>query len=276
MSKDMIDLIIVLIGLIITVFIGWKQYYLAKKMNDFIQKQDVRDEKFRCDSVKAEAISFIQKYNRTNYKSDIYLLLLCIIAYEYNPIFPYRRKIYRDFCMLDESVRKQILSYYDINYNFDDDLFFDKNICDLIQDNRRLIWGESKHFDYFYNINYFTNALYKFGRELEPVDNNEFVTKVEDLLLKSNYDDNIEFRRTNLDNNFRYKFTTFDVAYLSLLVAKYIAIYYGEYVDNDIIDLFNSKVPHYDDYKGVRYMEDLFLETLFYVHFYKIDVENKV
>lgn len=31
MSKDMIDLIIVLIGLIITVFIGWKQYYLAKK-----------------------------------------------------------------------------------------------------------------------------------------------------------------------------------------------------------------------------------------------------
>ena len=178
--------------------------------------------------------------------------------------------------MLDESVRKQILSYYDINYNFDDDLFFDKNICDLIQDNRRLIWGESEHFDYFYNINYFTNALYKFGRELEPVDNNEFVTKVEDLLLKSNYDDDIEFRRTNLDNNFRYKFTTFDVAYLSLLVAKYIAIYYGEYVDNDIIDLFNSKVPHYDDYKGVRYMEDLFLETLFYVHFYKIDVENKV
>lgn len=276
MSKDMIDLIIVLIGLIITVFIGWKQYYLAKQMNDFIQKQDVRDEKFRYDSVKAEAISFIQKYNRINYKSDIYLLLLCIIAYEYNPIFPYRRKIYRDFCMLDESVRKQILSYYDINYNFKNNLSFAKNICDLIQDNRRLIWGESEHFDYFYNINYFTNALYKFGRELEPIDNNEFVTEVENLLLKSNYDDDIEFRRTNLDNNFRYKFTTFDVAYLGLLVAKYIAMYYGEYVDNDIIDLFNSKVPHYDDYKGVRYMEDLFLETLFYVHFYKIDVENKV
>ena len=251
--------------LVFMIVIGCAQICLAREMNLFSKRQDERDEKFRRDSVNAEVVSFIQKYNRKNFRSDIHLLPLCVMAYKYDPTYPYRRKIYRDFCSRTETVREQILARRGLTYDCKAEDMFYENIWSLIDKNRNVIWGDSGHFNYFYNRGYFNNTLIRFGEELQPFDNFEFVDEVEDLLLVSNSDDDIEFRRSALDDYFR-KSVLIDASYLCCLVSKYTAKYYGEF-DNESSDLI-------DDYEGKLYMEDMFLDALFYVYFYRINSDK--
>lgn len=93
---NIVELIVSVMTLIVTVIISLKQLRIEEDMTEFTQQQDERDEKFRRDSVNAEAIAFIQKYNQDGRNSEIYLLPLCVIAYKYDPTYPYRRAIYRD------------------------------------------------------------------------------------------------------------------------------------------------------------------------------------
>lgn len=262
MRMDMLELIVSVVTLIITVVISWKQLRLEKEMHLFAQQLDERDEKFRRDSVNAEAIAFIQKYNQDGVGSEIYLLPLCAIAYKYDPIYPYRRAMYRDFCSRTETVRKEILARCNMYYDCSEDKLFSKEILDLVYENWHIVWGGCEYFNYFYNIEHFTKALTKFGSELQPVNNLEFENEVTDLLLASNAE-GIESRRKDLDKYFGWA-PSIDVAYLCCLVAKYTACYYGEYDDND------KSVNLVGDYCGDLYMEDLFLDALLYVHLCQI------
>lgn len=267
---DLIELMVSIITLIVTVIIGWKQLYFGEEMNLFMKQQEERDEKFRRDSINAEAIAFIQKYNQKGNSSEIRLLPLCVIAYKYDSIYPYRRLMYRDFCSRTETVRKEILVRCNMYYDCSEDKVFHKKILDFVYDNWRTIWdaGGHKHFDYFYdNCKYFETALSKYGSVSRLVDNFGFENEVRSLLKPTN-DDDIESRRKDLDKYFK-RASSIDVAYLCCLVAKYIAIVYGEYDD------INKSVNLVDDYDGDLYMEDLFLDALLYVHLCQIKADKK-
>lgn len=282
MIMGVVELIVSVVTLIITVIISLKQLRLEEDMNEFTKDQDKRDREFRRDLVNAEAIAFIQKYNQEGYNSEIYLLPLCVIAYKYDPTYPYRRAMYRDFCSRTETVRKEILARRNMYYDCSEDKLFRKKILDsedeslskimldLVYENWHVIWGGDKHkyFDYFYkNCKYFTPALTEYGSVLRPIDNFEFENEVTDLLSESN-NKGIESRRKALDEYFGWA-PSIDAAYLCCLVAKYTACYYGEYDDND------KSVNLVSDYSGDLYMEDLFLDALFYVCLYQIDVNKK-
>lgn len=265
---NLIELIVSIITLIVTVIISLRQLHLEEDMNAFTKDQAKRDEEFRRDSVNAEAIAFIQKYNQEGNNSEIYLLPLCVMAYKYDPTYPYRRAMYRDFCSRTKTVREEILARRNMYYDCSEDKSFRKIILDSIYENWRTIWGASGHFDYFHkNCKCFTPALTEYGSVLCPIDNFEFENEVTDLLLESN-DKGIESRRKALDEYFGWA-PSIDVAYLCCLVAKYTACYYGEYDDND------KSVNLVSDYSGDLYMEDLFLDALFYVCLYQIDVKKK-
>lgn len=264
---NLIELIVSIITLIVTVIISLRQLHLEEEMNKFTKDQAKRDEEFRRDLVNAEAITFIQKYNQDGYNSEIYLLPLCVMAYKYDPTYPYSRAMYRDFCSRTETVRKEILARCNMYYDCSEDKLFSKEILDLVYDNWRVVWGESGHFDYFYNIKRFTEALTEFGSELQHPNHFEIENEVTDLLLASNAE-GIESRRKDLDEYFGWA-PSIDVAYLCCLVAKYTACYYGEYNDND------KSVNLVGDYCGDLYMEDLFLDALLDVYLCRIDANKK-
>lgn len=111
---DYISLIVAIVSafvavvtLIATIIIGRMQV----KQNN---KIDERDERRHSDMIYSDAIKFILKYSSSNYYSEIYLLPLCIMAYKYNPIYSYRREIYREFCSLTEEIQNCILERADI------------------------------------------------------------------------------------------------------------------------------------------------------------------
>lgn len=104
------ELFISLISLAVAVIIGIIQVKQSNRLEAFEKRQDARDEKRHNDVICAEATRFIQKYSEDGYEADIFLLPLCIAAYQYNPTYPYRREIYREFCGLTEDVQNTILS----------------------------------------------------------------------------------------------------------------------------------------------------------------------
>lgn len=263
-----VGLIVSVITLIVTVIISLRQLHLEEEMNKFTKDQARRDDEFRRDSVNAEAIAFIQKYNQEGNNSEIYLLPLCVIAYKYDPTYPYRRAMYRDFCSRTETVRQEILARRNMYYDCSEDKLFHKKTLDSVYDNWRTIWGTSDHFNYFYNIGYFTKALTEFGSELQPVNHFEIENAMTDLLMESKDDLQIEHKRRELDIYFRTA-SSIDVAYLCCLVAKYIAIDCDKYDDNKSVTLV-------DDYSGDLYMEDLFLDTLLYIHLCQIKADKKL
>lgn len=266
MRMDMVELIVSVITLIITVVISWKQLRLEKEMHLFAQQQDERDEKFRRDSVNTEAIAFIQKYNQDGVGSEIRLLPLCVIAYKYDPTYPYRRLMYRDFCSRTETVREEILARCNMYYDCSEDKLFKRKMYDLVQKNRLVIWNSGNHFNYFYdNCKYFTPALTEYGSKLCPVGGFEFENKVRGSLELTN-DNNAESIRDELDECFKTA-KSIDATYLCCLVAKYMALVHGECIDDD-------SVESSADYSGDLYMEDLFLDALLYVYLYRIDTDK--
>lgn len=103
------DLLVALISLAVAVILGVCQVRQANRVEVFERRLDMRDEKRYKDLVYSQAIQFIQKYSVGKPEAEIYLLPLCIAAYKYNPIYPYRREIYREFCELTDDVRTEIL-----------------------------------------------------------------------------------------------------------------------------------------------------------------------
>lgn len=90
---------VAIVTLIATVVIGKIQI----KQNCKMDKQNRRiDEQRRNATIYADATKFILKYSSPKYDTEIYLLPLCVIAYKYDSIYPYRREMYREFCSLTE------------------------------------------------------------------------------------------------------------------------------------------------------------------------------
>lgn len=274
------EIIFSFINLVIAIIIGGGQIYIAKNVKDFETKQDNRDEQRKNEQIYADATKFIQKYNRNGYESEIYLIPLCVVAYKYNPIYPYRREIYREFCSLTEDVQNEILKHLDIDLV---SCKYDNYFSDILNCAIRTI-ETYYHYDaqghyYYDNGKYFERALTNHGTEKVP-DNLRCV--LDDEAKKSlsspmcafasalykdgmmNFQDHLknllayhknEKSLASLSEYFQCSDET-TASYICCLIAKYSAIYNQIETDDD-------KNLGYDcDYSGNRYMEDLFLDTL--------------
>ena len=92
------------------------------------QEQIAKEDKLQKEHNEAEALKFIQKYNKTD---EIQLLALCVIASKYDATFPYRRQIYKDFCCLNHDIQKEILNKMNLDIrlmNIQSNNFFDNSL----------------------------------------------------------------------------------------------------------------------------------------------------
>lgn len=120
------ELVISLISLAVAGILGIIQVKQSNRMEAFEKRQDARDEKRHNDMIYAEATRFIQEYSENGYEADMLLLPLCIAAYQFNPAYPYRREIYREFCGLSEDVQKVVLNRCHIDIPcYKDDQYYD-------------------------------------------------------------------------------------------------------------------------------------------------------
>ena len=115
LAVAIVSAFVAIVTLIATVIIGIMQIKQNQKMDKQSQKIDERDEQRRNDMIYADATKFILKYSSPEHDAEIYLLPLCVMAYKYNPIYPYRREIYREFCSLTEETQNCILRRQNID-----------------------------------------------------------------------------------------------------------------------------------------------------------------
>lgn len=281
------EIVFAIVGIIVALVIGIGQIYIAKRVKDFETRQDARDEKRRSEQIYSEATRFIQKYSQNTHESEIYLLPLCVVAYKYNPVYPYRREIYREFCTLTEEVQNEIIKRFgfDIRSERTDTYYSDmlKRIIDTI----RIYYDGDADGRYFYdNGKYLERALTNHGTELVPddlrceIDEDEKQARKNPVVqaFSQDEDDKMDFVE-HLTNLLAYHknekplsafFGYFQqndeiiASYICCLIARYTAIYnYEECETDEEINL------GYDgDYNGIRYMEDIFLDALNTVEHY--------
>ncbi len=275
------DYINLIITLVVTLGIGACQIYQGYRMAKFEERQDKRDEKRRDDEIYAEATRFIQKYTVGCHKAEIYLLPLCIVAYKYNPIFPYSREIYREFCGLSEDVQNFILTRFNIDIPCNKSSHYFSDCLDELRNAIKEYCPGDK--DIFYdNGKYLKRALFNYG-EKEITDIQCAIDEIEqeqldhsivtNSILASNNSMEYETHITNLlafsadtkpisrlveeptslgtpiDNEFL-------MCYLCCVVAKYIPCYLNKNQKN------YKYTGNVTDYTGTMYMEDEFLLAL--------------
>ena len=237
----------------------------------------------------AESTRFIQKYSKNSYESEIYLLPLCVAAYKYNPVYPYRREIYREFCTLTEEVQNKILKRCDITIKSKRSGNYYSDMLAQIIHTTETCYNEDAKGRYFYdNGKYFERALLHHGNDLVPdnlqceIDEDEQIVRQSSVgvLLR---DDNgkMDFDK-HLTNLFAYHkdeqpltsllrfFTQNDEIVASYICCRIaiVTAWYNYTISEEI------KTGHDCDYNGQRYMEDLFLEALHTVEYHNVVKEN--
>lgn len=278
--SEIVQIVLSAVGVLIALVLGVWQIRLARQMKLFELRQDSRDKRHNDAVMFAEVTRFIQKYSNGGHKSDIYLLPLCVAAYAYNPSYPYRREMYREFCGLTEDVQNAILQRCELSIvskkRFD---FYSTVIKHIIEVVDTYYPGDQNIF--YDNGKYFESALLYYGEKTVPelrcpVDMDEanfrksgfstyrddksdmdYVAHITNLLAWHKTERPIYTLFYGLTNkcapNSADEIVT---SYLCCIVAKYVVIYNLNAPDN-----FESGCVC--DFIGDRYMEDLFLEALY-------------
>ena len=161
----LLEKIFAVVGILVALVVGIGQIYIAKRVKDFELKQDKRNEERKYNEIYATATRFIQKYNNKGYNSEIFLLPFCVSAYKYSPIYPYHRKIYREFCSLTEDVQNEILQRCKLNIkSFKCENFYD-NLLNFIRNEISIMYPGDKDI-LCENGKYFHRTLLNNGNEL--------------------------------------------------------------------------------------------------------------
>lgn len=295
MNSEYISLVVAIISafvaivtLVTTVIIGIMQIKQSKRIDEQNQRIDRRDEQRREDVVYSDATKFILKYNSyssSNHAAEIYLLPLCVIAYKYNPIYPYRRKMYREFCSLTEEVQNCILKRQNIDIiSAKDDCFFKNMLAALKADINKNYPNDQ---DWYYdNGKYFNGTLLYHGRQkiitvkcnpdkyytksLKMMPNNldkdemDYENHIINLLVHEKSESPID-KLMYEDTNFGTPVNDDDIliSYLECVIAKYVS-YYSHLHENYKFE----NIGYSDDFQGTKYMEDLFLDALLNIYIY--------
>lgn len=271
---QIISLITAIISMLATIIIGILQVIQNKKI-------DKRDEQRRKDLIYSEATKFITKYS-LDYKYDIQLLPLCVMAYKYNPIYPYHRQIYSEFCSLVEEVQNCILERCNIDISSSKtDKFYDK-IVKLLESTIKTNYPNDDGNLFHNNGKYFKYSLSKYGNEEIP----DISCNADKWFVKINVSsDNTMDYKEHITNLLAYEkehkpierlmneYTSMGVpttgagillSYLACIVAKYAFFYSHDDLQNEIGCI--------EDYPYEVYMEDLFLDALLNIYYI---AENK-
>lgn len=277
---------VAIVTLIATVVIGKIQIKQNCKMDKQNRRIDERDEQRRNATIYADATKFILKYSSPKYDTEIYLLPLCVIAYKYDSIYPYRREMYREFCSLTEETQNCILKRQNIDVESSKcDNFYD-NMLNVLRSDIEKNYPNDRDL-YYDNGKYFERALRHHGNKKViniKCSADEYYTDSLSAMLNSSdksvmdYEDHI----TNLlvykknDNPIERLMSEktsigtpsdddeFLISYLSCIVAKYVSCYSHSYDDCKY-----ENVGGIDDFQGTKYMEDLFLDALYYIFLYQ-------
>lgn len=281
-----ISAFIAIVTLIATIVIGKMQINQNIRMDKQNQRQDERDEQRRNDAIYSAATKFILKYSASNHTAEIYLLPLCVIAYKYNPIYPYRRKIYREFCSLTEEVQNCILKRQNIDITSAKEDGFFGNMLEALKSDIKKNYPNDP--DWYYDCGkYFKGALLYHGcQKIITVKCNADKYYAESLKkIPNNLDKDVMDYESHIINLLSYEKneTPIDklmhedtsigipasnnddilISYLECIIAKYVP--YHSYLHGDY--KFKN-IGYHDEFQGTKYMEDLFLDALFniYVH----------
>lgn len=276
--SEIVQIVLSAVGVLIALVLGVWQIRLARQMKMFELRQDLRDKQHNDAVTFAEVTRFIQKYSKGGHKSDIYLLPLCVAAYAYNPSYPYRREMYREFCGLTEDVQNAILQRCELSIvsekRFD---FYSTVINDIIKVVDTYYPGDQNIF--YDNGKYFERALLYYGEKVVPelrcpVDMDEanfrksgfsmchesdmnYAAHIKNLLLKHKNEKPIyALFYGPTDRGAPSSADEIVTSYLCCMVAKCVVAYNLNEPDN-----FES--GYVCDFAGDRYMEDLFLEALY-------------
>ena len=277
---NIVSLLISIASVIVAIIVGYGQIKVGKEVEQFTKRQDARDEKRREAEIFAESTRFIQKYSSTGPESEIRLIPLCIAAYKYNPTYPYRREIYREFCGLTEDVQNGIIKRLELDLN-------SKRVEDyysLLLEHIKLVISHNypNDMDLFYESGkYLEGALKNHGEKIEPkidcdldFEAQQFQNSKYGAFL--NNKDTMDFG-DHITNMLAYhkdvtpikvlfsEQTSLGAAnngdeiitsYLACLVATYAVMYNCNPYKEDL------ELGFVEDYQGQKYMEDLFLESL--------------
>lgn len=287
------------ISLIASIIIAVVQYKQSKRQQEFEKRQDDRDEKRYTANLNAEATKFLQKYNSEDGEiSELCLLPLCVMASKYNPIFPYKRQMYRDFCSFTTDIQKEILKRMNLDYKIDkyqkENNFYNTCIAAIeaaINEYRpgdtNEFYDSGKNFEYSikYHANdkipiYYCKADDEVKRSNEAHHLNQTVMPFEDHIINELVDKNIKhpicdllkediWTKTNSvpttcatgKNRTLYASDRAN-AYICCMIAILLPAYYK----CDIPGADNECIDDYPD--NLLYMEDLFLKGLhsIYIH----------
>ena len=284
-----LEIIFAILGIIVALVIGGGQIYIAKYVKDFETRQDIRDEKRRTEQIYAESTQFIQKYSKDNHESEIYLLPLCVSAYKYNPVYPYRREIYREFCTLTEEVQNAILHRCNITIKSERcDNYYSDMLSKIVHTIETYYDDDAKDRFFYDHGKYLEKALLHHGNKLVSDDLRCEIDEDEQMACQSsvgklfrNDDGKMSFDEY-LTNLFAYHKDEQPLTSLlgffqqnDEIVASYICCriaivtaWYNYTISDE------TKTGHDCDYNGQKYMEDLFLEALHTVEYYNVVKEN--
>lgn len=283
-----VGLVISGISLLVAVIIGGCQIKQNNRMAAFEKRQDERDEKRHNEEIYAETTRFIQKYSVGGNEAEIRLLPLCIAAYQYNPVYPYRREIYREFCGLPEDVQHSILTRNNIdipcnksNHYFGECLDkLQKEIEEHCPNDRSLFYDGGK---------YLERALLHHGEKEIPNVRCAIDTEQRKLLnspigkmSKSLSHEDMDYE-THITNLLAYEAdkqpilrlakepTSLGIpvdsdeiliCHLCCIIAEYVPCYLNK--NQEIYENTGCVC----DYNGIRYMEDAFLTALHSISIY--------
>lgn len=291
MDATIISLVVAIISLLVAVIIGGCQIAQSKRMEAFEKRQDERDEKRHNNEIYAETTRFIQKYNVGGYEAEIYLLPLCIAAYQYNPTYPYRREIYREFCGLPEDVQKSILTRCNIDIPCDKSERYFSECLDKLQKEIKEYCPDDES-PFYDGGKYLKRALLHHGeKELPNVrcaidkEQRKLLNSPVGKISKSLSHEDMDYE-THITNLLAYEADKQPIAkllkestslgipvvddeilicYLCCIIAKYIPCYLNK--NQEIY----KNTGYVCDYNGIWYMEDAFLNALHSITVYGIN-----
>ena len=280
--SDGVAILSAIISITVAIIIAIIQYRQSQLMQCLTERQDARDEKRRSEYVYSEVTKFILKYSSAGRLSEIYFLPLCVIAYKYNPIYPYRREMYREFCSLTEEIQNEILKREHINIRSKKEKTFYQNLLKLLINMIELMYPEDKNI-FYDDGKYFERALLNSGqREIPEITckADKYYSELEcifksikkELPKQMNYADHITNLLSHEKNEKPIETLFCEETNLGFpdsddeILISYLCCKIAEYVPT--ISRFKKQSESYDSeyYEGKWYMEDLFLIALYNIY----------
>lgn len=260
-TSNVVSLICAIATLVATIVIGFLQIWQNRKMKDFEQRQDDRDEKRHEEDVNSKAVSFI-----SNYYEVRGLIPLCAIASMYNKLFYYKRDMYREFCCYTPEVQNRILEYCELDLRVveteSNELYI--RCLEALETTIKDSFPSEQRSIYYDGGKYLLRSLTSYGPTFLPHKDYSYDNHIADVICdasKEMSNDVSPINQLAIDYSFDVS-KEIEACQLATTIAIYVAMYCSKR-NNDGKD-YGS--PGEYDGETIDSMEDLFLRALFEIY----------